>query len=272
MKEQLTTRKRVLPIKLAGARFCDGSNATHPCIFDLGLHKGQDTLLYLTHDSARVLAVDANGAHIVSASQMFSEQVRQNRLYLVHAAVGEKRDTTATFWVNHANDAFSSLNETLGCRDAAGNIGTAQRSSYCTPVLVEAQRCIDLIARHGTPHYLKCDVEGMDRACLRSLHGLPQQLLPSYMSFSGVHNEDVDELVRMGYRRFKVVNQAVIDATAPMEGLRGNSGPWGEAASDVWSGEKWHDANGIKKKLPLPKSVVARGKVIAAWYDLHAAF
>ncbi len=257
-------------IGLPGARFCDGSNDTHPCIFDLGLHKGQDTLLYLTKETARVVAVDANGEHVRAAAAVFSEQINGNRLRLVHVAVGPSREGATTFWVNKVNDAFSSLNETLGCRDAIGRRTTGRK--YCAPVLVRAQRCVDLIADHGTPHYLKCDIEGMDRACLRSLSGLHSELLPRYVSFAGVHREDIDALMRLGYRRFKVVNQAVLDATAPMPGLRGNSGPWGEAAHDYWLSEKWHDGERLKRRLPMPTTVIAGSKEINAWYDLHAAF
>lgn len=57
-------------------------------IFDVGMHRGEDTEYYLAR-GFRVVAVDADPAMIAQAADRFSEAVRDGRLVLVHAAVGD---------------------------------------------------------------------------------------------------------------------------------------------------------------------------------------
>lgn len=80
----------------------------------------------------------------------------------------------------------------------------------------------DLIERHGTPYYLKIDIEGFEKQALSSLH--PGMTMPEYLSFEV--NQDWAEITAMmatlGYKSFCVVRQGRdILADPPKPALEG---------------------------------------------------
>jgi hypothetical protein len=75
-----------------------------------------------------------------------------------------------------------------------------------------------VIRRHGQPHYLKIDIENADIVCLRALRNLT---VPCHVSAELTEEALVRELVGLGYRRFKLVEQV---SHLP---IGGGSGPEG---------------------------------------------
>lgn len=259
------------------SRFCDNSTPQHPCIFDIGLNTGQDTSSYLSSPTARVVAVEANPTLIHRASEKFASAIRDNRLTLVRVGLTNLKPEDATsakpvltFWVNTANDKFGSFVESLGCRSARGDLMPTGDHTYCRRIEIATKTCDTLIREFGTPEYMKIDIEGMDRACFRSLTNVQAHERPKYLSVENVFAWDVDELVRLGYKKFKIVNQAVLEASASKE-MKGNSGPWGEEAEDQFIGKRWHTEAEAKARLPLPGTVTIQNRPRKAWYDLHAS-
>src|SRR6185437_3356895 len=69
-----------------------------------------------------------------------------------------------------------------------------------------------ILERYGIPYYLKIDIEGADILCVRSLHHFRER--PKYVSFEAEEVafestfEALSHLYILGYRRFKIVNQA----------------------------------------------------------------
>jgi FkbM family methyltransferase len=174
-------------------------------VYDIGLHDGEDTRFYLENDF-RVVAVDANPACIRGAAQRFEGAIREGRLTLVHAAVAA-HDTPAsvTFHLS-AESSWSSLLPGIAGRDRTPMV----------EIEVPATTVRDLLARFGTPYYLKVDIEGADDAALESLNSTPFR--PTYVSVeaecapdSGTGDDDalrkLELLGELGYRRFKLVDQ-----------------------------------------------------------------
>lgn len=74
----------------------------------------------------------------------------------------------------------------------------------------------EILDEHGVPEYLKIDIEGNDRLCVDALAG---RTLPKYISVEAECVSDtktlldsealamIDSLCRVGYKRFKLVNQ-----------------------------------------------------------------
>ena len=135
-------------------------------IVDVGLHKGQDTAYYLSR-GARVVAIDADPRMIEQARTTFAGAVADNRLHLIHAAVGVTNGTIP-FHLSE-NGEWSSLSTNIATRKHLG----------MTTIDVKAIRLPDVFAEHGTPDYCKIDVEGADLLCLESMAGssaLPRAL------------------------------------------------------------------------------------------------
>ena len=173
-------------------------------VYDVGLFDGEDTAYYLFR-GYNVIAVDANPLMIERARLRFANEILAKRLTLLNLGIS-KTPGEAVFWISDVPE-WSSFDRSIASRN-----GTPHRSA-----VVPTVPFAEVLARHGVPHYLKIDIEGNDRLCLEDLSGIT---LPDYIS---VESECVGdstvlsdkeaiamlELLRsVGYRRFKLVNQA----------------------------------------------------------------
>lgn len=256
------------------------SSKTNPkrtqCIFDIGLNTGQDTSAYLAA-GARVVAVEANPTLLLNAHARFLDAQFDGHLVLVGVGlIGKNKSSNGntrkklTFWTNTVNDKFGSFEEYLGCRRDDGKVMPIGDHRYCKKIEVATRTCSDLIDEYGTPDYMKIDIEGLDRACLESLQDVQERRRPTYVSIENVWEYDIKLLASMGYKKFKAVNQAALQIDVKRED-EGNSGPWGEAATDIITGQDWRSANQVLDSLPMPSSVIINGRTFKGWYDLHAS-
>src|SRR5262249_46095831 len=105
----------------------------------------------------------------------------------------------------------------------------------------------------GTPFYLKIDIEGNDRFCLRDLPATPE-----YVSVEAHHLEYLAALYGKGYRQFKLVNQA---GHFP----NGCSGP----ASDTIT--EWDTLSTVAYDfLHTRLNMDHRSSMAYGWFDFHA--
>jgi FkbM family methyltransferase len=198
-------------------------------VFDVGMHRGEDTERYL-RQGFRVVAVEANPALVDLATQRFDRAIASGRLTIVGAAVAEQRGTVELA-VFDEHTVWSSVDR----RFIARNLAMNQR---CHMVTVPAVRFNDLLSEYGVPRYLKIDIEGFDMMCVRALHEVSER--PDYLSIEsavtsphggGVVEAAFDELAELwtlGYRAFKFVDQTRV-LTEP-----GSSGPFGDETAGRW--------------------------------------
>lgn len=262
------------PVKVHDAqlRFCDCVIDKRPCVFDLGLNKGQSSAYYLLNHKTRVLAVEANPVLVKRGRKRFEKSISEGRYKLVHTGIAEHVGQVLTFWVNTKNDKFSSFYERVGCRYPDNTWPKSGDHKYCNRIEVKTATCAQLIRTHGTPQYLKVDVEGMDKTCLHALGDLPLKERPKFVSKENVEPGDLEMLQKLGYNRFKAVNQAFLeDKYKRNPNMRGTSGAWGDEAEDAFVGTRWQSLEEMGARMPLPKRVIVKGKDWKAWYDLHAA-
>jgi hypothetical protein len=76
-----------------------------------------------------------------------------------------------------------------------------------------------LLTKHGTPIYLKCDIEGADRHCIL---GLGREQQPRYVSYEMGDDamELLDHLAGIGYSNFKIINQVHFKELSWINSLR----------------------------------------------------
>ena len=209
-------------------------------IFDVGLHTGKDTAFYLKK-GYRVVAVEANCALVEDARRRFAGEIDAGRLTIHHAAIAD-REGTIDFFANDQRDDWGTTSPAFVKRnEALGTTHTRMRIP-CLPL----QRIIE---QHGVPYYVKIDIEGADLLCLEALLDFEEK--PEYVSieatldsFAGAFAE-LAHLWVLGYRRFKIVNQALHSTLrCPRPALEGRyvdqqfdghmSGPFGEEAPGPW--------------------------------------
>ncbi len=205
-------------------------------IYDVGMHRGKDTEYYLGK-GFRVVAIDANPDFVEMARHRFSGEFNSGRLTILGVAISDQAGL-ADFWIDTNDDQKSSLiEENL-------RSWTSRRR-----IRVTCETFDTILREHGIPYYLKIDIEGADIRCIRALQGFKER--PKYVSFEcpldSFDNafEGLAELWTLGYRRFKLVNQARhIELRCPNPPLEGEyfdmkfddstSGPFGEETPGQW--------------------------------------
>lgn len=182
-------------------------------IFDVGMHTGEDTVYYLAK-GFRVVGVDADPNLIESAKNHFSDYLVANQLVLLNFALSSKDNEELDFHISQ-NTEWSSLRKSISDR----------RSLYKETIKVKSKRLSSIMVEFGVPYYCKIDVEAYDKVCLETLSDLSE--LPQFLS---VETECTDEseaitdeealatlnmLKRLGYGKFKLVNQSSLSVLRP---------------------------------------------------------
>lgn len=208
-------------------------------IYDLGLHRGEDTEFYLKK-GFRVVAIDANPELCDLAETKFREYIAADRLIIVNKAISDQRGML-TFYNNELSEwgtvdpAWAQRNERLGKKS--------------TQIRVEAVPLDDVIQEYGTPYFIKIDIEGMDMVALRSLKASTER--PKYVSIESEKvsfsrlEEEFQTFLELGYDRFKVVRQDTVAKQVLPNPARegryvdyrfehGASGSFGEEAPGEW--------------------------------------
>lgn len=258
-------------------------------IYDVGMHKGEDTAFYLKK-GFRVVAVEADPRHCAEAEQRFAEAIRHGRLIVVNRAIAASegplvffRNVDVSVW-GTAQASWAERNRRLGTRTEEIEVPGTTLSS--------------LLRRYGVPYYLKIDIEGSDVLCLEALSESADR--PRYVSIESNKvalaelRQEFDLLSRLGYRSFKIVAQHFITDQRPPNPTRegkfvehvfpeGASGLFGEEAPGQWitSDQALRRYRSIfwRYRLvgddPLIKNAWLRGFLEthgfpAGWYDTHA--
>jgi FkbM family methyltransferase len=217
-------------------------------IYDIGIHRGEDTARYLDM-GYRVLGVDANPVMIERCKERFAAELTKGQLSLLNVGIAEKPGLLP-FYRHASNDEWSSFNQDLGWRqDGRGDV-----------VQVDVVPFSHLLSAFGVPFYLKIDIEGNDLHCIDALS---REDLPRYVSTEAYTTDAFCWLRALGYSRFKLLNQQPLGA--------GKSGPFGEDTPG-----EWRDISSVSYEwLHLYFSHRDRCTIvdpsIENWFDLHAA-
>jgi FkbM family methyltransferase len=180
-------------------------------IFDIGLHRGEDTEFYLKK-GFRVIGVEANEALCAETAERLFPEIKSGQLTIVNKAV-TNTPGVVNFHVNTKISVWSTLdpewaNRNLRLRGA--------ESKICQ---VQATTLADLIVQFGTPYYVKLDIEGRDLQAIESLAGHTD--LPKYISIES--DKDSFRTLRrefavmesLGYNAFTIVDQPGIARQIP---------------------------------------------------------
>jgi FkbM family methyltransferase len=198
-----------------------------------------------------VVGIEANPVLVARLREKFAAEIASGRVQIVDKAIADKPGRVA-FTIDASQTIWGSISPSFIERNRlwaeAGNAAANQ------VVEVESTTLDELIRAHGTPYYMKVDIEGMDMACIRALHQCRSK--PRYLSIESAVTSAVtsvesgfDEIAHLwvlGYRSFKYVDQSELarldGATLDREGppmryrYRGHSsGPFGEESPGSWA-------------------------------------
>lgn len=275
-----------------GATFDAVPTLQRDLVFDIGMHRGEDSAVYL-RKGFRVVGVEAVPALAAESSATLAAHVGSGRLTVVNAAIAE-RPGPIRFYLDD-NSVWGTTS--VEWRRRNSRLGSASPGTLD----IEGITCGQLFAAHGIPYYMKIDIEGADRLCLEAL--AEQEARCPFVSvesdkatWAGLKAE-IDLLCRLGYRRFKVVPQHKVHRQRTPHPARegddvevsfvtGQSGLFGEEAPGRWLGRRSALAryriifvryrvlgdDGLLSHGPLRtvKAALYRLGVGPGWYDTHA--
>ncbi|MEM6397622.1 MAG: FkbM family methyltransferase [Bacteroidota bacterium] len=266
-------------------------------IYDVGLHKGEDTSFYLKK-GFKVVAFEANPDLADFCRNRFEQHVSSGQLTIVEGAILENSNQTkrkVKFYKNDEKSVWGTVVEDWAER----NSGLGKSSQVIEVDAIDFSVCLE---KYGIPYYMKIDIEGMDLVCLRALKEFDMR--PSYISIESEKvdfdalKQELNLLEELGYSDFKAVNQSKVPAQKePQNTLEGelvnhkfkigSSGLFGLDLEGAWAGKeevlKQYESIFRAYRLFGDQSVFSKTKIgqkftdamnrllgIPGWYDTHA--
>jgi FkbM family methyltransferase len=266
-------------------------------IFDIGLHKGEDTDFYL-RKGFKVVAFEADPELVAHCKARFRESIAGGRLRIVEGAIApEAAGDRIVFYKNLQKSVWGTIDASWADRNK--KLGTRS-----VKVDVERIDIVDAFRTYGTPFYLKVDIEGADHVVLDGLRRLEDR--PRYVSIEAEEINftqivpELNALRDLGYQGFKPVQQARISGTRistttlhgdPLDYVFGDSasGPFGDDLPGPWLSYdqcireyqrifrryRLFGDNSLLSHLPGGKEIKrflgwVRRKPLVGWYDTHA--
>ncbi|MCC6264764.1 MAG: FkbM family methyltransferase [Bryobacterales bacterium] len=171
-------------------------------ILDVGMNDGSDTAYYLGK-GYRVLAIDADPALCEKARNRFALEIEMGKLTILNVGVASE-ESSLTFHKNLRNAAHSTFELTRVLPEEEWEALEIR----CRPLS-------SIIHEAGIPYYLKVDIEGYDDIAISTL---TPDISPPFISVE-LGNEVVtlNELNRLGYNRFKLINQVFHTTSAEIQ-------------------------------------------------------
>jgi FkbM family methyltransferase len=224
-------------------------------IYDFGMNNGDDVEYYLKK-GFRVVGVEANQKLCELAAERFAEAIRRGDLVIKNIALAEDdSDQETSFWINRRYPLCSQLPRP-----------SDEDLEFFEETRVRQRSASSIVREHGPAHYIKVDLEGVDKLILRDL--FENGIRPPFISAESHSIEVFCLLVCAGYTSFNIVQGRTVPQeyrNARIETASGqdifsfkehSAGPFGE---DLRS--PWVDADVLVRRLAV---------VGLKWKDIHA--
>lgn len=226
-------------------------------IYDFGSNSGDDIPYYLLK-AEKVVAVEANPRLAEGIERRFADEIRSGRVVVESCVISvDSSSSTVPFFIHNANHVSSQFPEPPP--------STRDRFER---VLLPSRNVLEIIEQHGTPYYIKIDLEHYDHVVLR--HLLLNGIRPPYISAES-HSMDVFcLLVAIGeYSAYKLVDGASVSTKYANHTIDTLGGPLSYAFPPHSAGPFGNDIAGSWMTKDNLFSVLAYAKL--GWKDLHAS-
>jgi FkbM family methyltransferase len=265
-------------------------------VFDVGLHRGEDTEFYLKK-GYRVVAFEANPDLVAECQARFSHAISAGALTIVEGAIAPPGTKgPVRFFKNTKVSVFGTIDSDRSNLNASFGAPSVE-------IDVPVVNFEEVFSKHGMPRFVKIDIEGADQFALQVIFSSSEK--PPEISWESDKNDfnkvemELQSAVQAGYVEFKVVQQKLIPGTTlttrslagtPFDHCfsDGASGPFGEDLDGEWIGpdaaleryrqiyrtyQRWGDRS-LARRLLTARVLNKLGEVIRhplpGWYDTHA--
>jgi FkbM family methyltransferase len=272
------------------------SSIQRDLIFDVGLHRGEDSAFYLAK-GYRVVAFEADPDLASAARIQFARPIAEGRFTLVEGAIlAPGGEPYIVFYKNPNRTTWG----TVDAERAATNARLGKRSVAVKVKRVDLAHCL---AIHGVPYYAKTDIEGADSIALAAILG--QESKPPFLSWESdklsldAVASELDQARAAGYSEFQIVQQMFVPGrrvrVSTLSGDQiehrfadGASGPFGEDLQGSWVNRdealqhyarifreyaRWGDASVMRRiftEKVLDRVSRLTRHALPGWYDTHA--
>ena len=262
--------------------------ASHSVAWDLGASDGLDTFYYKQFAFERLVAVEPNPPAVRLLARRLRTYLSEQTVVIVEKAIVAFKDQVEFQLPFDSNEAHSQSSKLTNVSDHN--------------MLVSVTNCASLADVFSAPFLLKIDIEDHSNTqpCLEDL--CVRGLQPMYVSVETSSISHLQQLIRCGYTKFKLVRQSLYSVysrqgdkihrkfTQSINGeltdlyLHSASGPFGEDAIDWIEGPSWRSAAEIADDMALinfardnPGEILYRLFFLSHsngvdWFDLHAKF
>jgi len=162
-------------------------------IYDIGSNNGDDIPYYLMKCD-KVVAVEANPLLSEGIKSRFVEEINNGKVVVESCVITDQPDLgDVNFYVHKHNHVLSQFPSPL-----------SNQLTEFDVVKLPSVSILDIINKHGTPYYMKMDVEHYEVPLLKAL--FTHNIRPSYISAESHSWEVFETLVNEGgYKLFKLV-------------------------------------------------------------------
>jgi FkbM family methyltransferase len=179
-------------------------------IYDVGMHRGEDTHFYL-RKGFRVVGIEADPLLARLCRERFRQQTDCGQLTILEGAVvgraGMALPQTVTFYRNTQRSVWG----TVSADWAERNLQLGAPSERIEVPTIDFD---DVLMEYGMPHYMKIDIEGADMVCVEALSRFRER--PHYLSVESDKTSlanvarEIETLARLGYTDFQAVEQSAV--------------------------------------------------------------
>lgn len=227
------------------------------------MSEGDDSAFYLAK-GFNVIGVEADTKVVESVSARFATEILEGRLTVFNRAASSSSEQTLTFYRNEREQGHSSLSPDHSVGDKT--VFHVKTINWSSLMLMAAE----------APYYVKVDIEGAEEPFLASMIGANE--LPEFMSVECHTFRPIEMLYRIGFRKFKLVNQTSFYRFAlPNPALEGtlveqpqwrhSSGPFGRELPPG----PWLDISEVAVIWNHISHLRPHHSILApTWFDCHA--
>lgn len=218
-------------------------------IFDFGFYNGRDTRHYLDHGFS-VVAIESDSELFKMGINKFNHEINSGRLILINKLFCD-HNGKEIFYVHPTNKDWSTAD-----KQKADYWGIEYETRY-----VESIDYNTIVTNYGIPHYIKCDIEGLDYTLAKQLS--ISSIKPEYVSFELSrldYHKTFSYLYVAGYTEYQLRNQA--------NNMEYSSGEFGEYLPV----DEWIDFDECLTRYMKYKELKAIDNINLAlgWIDIHA--
>jgi FkbM family methyltransferase len=261
-------------------------------IYDVGLHKGEDSEFYLSKGFS-VVAIEAAPELCELTSSRLRCYLKTGQLIILNKAIAAQKGPTSLF----VSKEFSEWSTT---KRSWAEWYLETKKGLFTEITVPGVPFAEVLAEFGVPYYLKVDIEGADILCLRALQQCRSR--PRFVSIESARtswkelNNEMSLFQSLGYSKFKPVQQLEVPAQrCPFPAREGRfvehrfqsgaSGLFGRELPGRWLSLRQVRAayryvflrrelfgeTSFLRNYRVGRSALARLGFRVGWYDTHAS-